>query len=453
SKVVIVDRKAEYKTGDIFEIQIASYDWKENKSSFGGDYFVAKLIYEKNNLYPDGISGAVTDHRNGTYSIRIPLLIPGQARLEVRLMIPLKGVADLISCTSSPKYLGTKYVSRYETNETTECNIDFKFADIPKDKICDYSNPRNQEPWFCIKPPSGKCPKITYENFDNRNPPSPLKISIVIMNIGSNRNILGSPIYVTVSPENSKPIQKLPPCATGIGTKAACGYIVDGVWKSTFCDNKIKQIADAKPCFENKEIYFLGDSTTRQHFYFFAQKFGLTAAEAINDDSLWHGPKVATGPGNIRIYYRAHGLPFQNKGPPGFKPYMSDVLDRILPGQDEVLIILNIGLHIMNYEPSLFVHRMLGIREAMLRLNQRRDKVRYIYRSHRMLNNTEFGGRNNGWLLYRYNVIAQQIFQGVENFFYFDVWDFSILWSYKQFHPPQEYLEQESLYLSTSCTS
>nr|XP_002119995.3 NXPE family member 2-like [Ciona intestinalis] len=229
SKVVIVDRKAEYKTGDIFEIQIASYDWKENKSSFGGDYFVAKLIYEKNNLYPDGISGAVTDHRNGTYSIRIPLLIPGQARLEVRLMIPLKGVADLISCTSSPKYLGTKYVSRYETNETTECNIDFKFADIPKDKICDYSNPRNQEPWFCIKPPSGKCPKITYENFDASasEPESAFAVKNIncnngeLQNIGSNRNILGSPIYVTVSPENSKPIQKLPPCATGIGTKAA----------------------------------------------------------------------------------------------------------------------------------------------------------------------------------------------------------------------------------------
>uniref|UniRef100_F6YRF0 NXPE family member 2-like n=1 Tax=Ciona intestinalis TaxID=7719 RepID=F6YRF0_CIOIN len=435
SKVVIVDRKAEYKTGDIFEIQIASYDWKENKSSFGGDYFVAKLIYEKNNLYPDGISGAVTDHRNGTYSIRIPLLIPGQARLEVRLMIPLKGVADLISCTSSPKYLGTKYVSRYETNETTECNIDFKFADIPKDKICDYSNPRNQEPWFCIKPPSGKCPKITYENFDASA--SEPESAFAVKNINCNNVLKIQNRYKSCHHVLPALVQR------------QCGYIVDGVWKSTFCDNKIKQIADAKPCFENKEIYFLGDSTTRQHFYFFAQKFGLTAAEAINDDSLWHGPKVATGPGNIRIYYRAHGLPFQNKGPPGFKPYMSDVLDRILPGQDEVLIILNIGLHIMNYEPSLFVHRMLGIREAMLRLNQRRDKVRYIYRSHRMLNNTEFGGRNNGWLLYRYNVIAQQIFQGVENFFYFDVWDFSILWSYKQFHPPQEYLEQESLYLSS----
>ncbi|XP_002121632.3 NXPE family member 4-like [Ciona intestinalis] len=165
SRVVIVDKITEYKTGDILNARIDAYDWKENKSSFGGDQFLARLIYGNDTLYPDGIAGRVTDHRNGTYSIRVPLLIPGEARLEVKLMIPLEGIAELVRCTSLRKYLDTQYIAEFETKEKTECNVDLSFTNLIADKICDYSNPRNQEPWFCVKPPSGKCPKIVNEVF------------------------------------------------------------------------------------------------------------------------------------------------------------------------------------------------------------------------------------------------------------------------------------------------
>ncbi|XP_078495775.1 NXPE family member 4-like [Ciona intestinalis] len=452
SRVVIVDKRTKYKTGDILNARIDAYDWKENKSSFGGDYFVARLIYGNNTLYPDGIAGIVTDHRNGTYSIRVPLLIPGEARLEVKLMIPLEGIAELIRCTSLRKYLGTQYHAELQTNETTECNVDFTFTNLTADEICDYSNPRNQEPWFCVKPPSGKCPKIVQEIFKEFKR-SEFDLSNEICNepllkqLGCNQTIQSPGLNITVSSGIEEPTRPLPLCKTslnGMKQLKPNGYFINGTWKSRFCKNNLKSFNETRACFKNKEIYFLGDSTSRQYYYLFATKMGLLSKEPPYEQGYWHEPKT-TGSGSIRFYYRAHGQPLQNKGPPHTKPYMSDVLDEIAPGQQQVVIVFNLGLHIIYYEPSLFIHRMRGIRDAIIRLNQRRPNVRFIYRSQRVLNTSY--GKNNGWLAYRYNVLTREVFKNVKNFFYFDVWEMSVVWPLNEFHPKQPYLEQEGIYL------
>ncbi|XP_078487556.1 NXPE family member 2-like [Ciona intestinalis] len=448
SRVVIVDKRTEYKTGDILNARIDAYNWKENRSSFGGDYFVARLIYGNNTLYPDGIAGIVTDHRNGTYSIRVPLLIPGEARLEVKLMIPLEGISELIRCTSLRNYIGTQYQSEYETKEKTECNIDFSYTNMTADEICDYSNPRNQEPWFCVKPPSGKCPQITnvvyswerssldstYEKCRND----------FVHNLGCNQVIHGPGLAVTVSP--GKEIPPLPLCKTSLNWKTLIrpnGYFLNGAWKSTFCNNKLSSIAQARPCFENKDVYFLGDSTTRQFHYLIAGTLGMQSVGPQNGH-IWQQPQTA-GSGNIRFYYRAHGPPLQNPGPPNTRPYVSDMLDEIAPGENEVVVILNLGLHMLYFEPSFFIHRMRGIKDAMLRLNQRRANVRYIYRSHRVL--TTNYGRDNGWLVYRYGLLTREIFKDVENFFYLDLWDLSSVWPIGDFHPTSPHLVQEAIYM------
>ncbi|XP_078492182.1 NXPE family member 4-like [Ciona intestinalis] len=452
SRVVIVDKRMEYITGDILNARIDAYDWKENKSSFGDDQFLARLIYGNDTLYPDGIAGRVTDHRNGTYSIRVPLLIPGKARLEVKLMIPLEGIAELVRCTSLRKYLDTQYIAEFETKEKTECNVDLSFTNLIADKICDYSNPRNQEPWFCVKPPSGKCPKIVNEVFKKFHR-SEFDMSIekcnepLLRQLGCNQTIQSPGLNITVSPGIEEPKPPLPLCKTslnGMTQSRPSGYFVSGTWKSTFCKNAVKSFEEARPCLENKEIYFLGDSTTRQYYYLFTTKMGSTVTEPPYHQGYWHEPKTFITD-KIRIYYRPHGPPLQNNGPPHTKPYVTDVIDEIAPGLHEVVIVFNQGLHIIYYEPSLFIHRMRGIRDAMLKLNKRRTNVRFIYRSQRALNPSY--GQINGWLAYRYDALTREIFKGVKNFFYFDVWDMSVVWPLNEFHPKQLYLEQEGIYL------
>ncbi|XP_078495759.1 NXPE family member 1-like [Ciona intestinalis] len=471
SRVVIVDKRTKYKTGDILNARIDAYNWKENKRSFGGDYFVARLVYG-NGLYPDGIAGIVTDHRNGTYSIRVPLLIPGEARLEVKLMIPLEGIAELIRCTSLRKFLGTTYVGTFETLESTECNIDLSFTKyslfyalflftfrLTEDKICDYSNPRNQEPWFCVKPPSGKCSKIIKLTFD-RNEPSVYDSTNEICNenllqqLGSSKLIYGSGLKISIQRPGfqSQQLPKLPVCKTslnGITTKRPNGYFVNGLWKSTFCKNNLKSLAEAGPCFHNKDIYFLGDSTSRQYYYLFAKMIGMEPVyrEDGTEISLgdgWNQPRTFQS-GSTQMYFRGHGTPMQNSGHIAAMPYVSDMLDEIASRENEVVVIFNLGLHVLYFEPSFFIHRMRGIKDAMLRLNQRRANVRVIFRSQRVLDiNTN---RTNGWLAYRYGVLTREIFKDVKNLFYFDLWDLSSVWPLNHFHPRQEHLEQEALYL------
>ncbi|XP_078488911.1 NXPE family member 2-like [Ciona intestinalis] len=449
SRVVIVDERTEFKTGDVLKARIDAYDWKENKASFGGDYFIARLVYGNVSTYPDGIAGIITDHQNGTYSIEVPLLIPGEARLEVELMIPLEGIAEYVRCTSLRKFIGVQYLADFETKERTECNVDFSFANFTDDELCDYSNPRNQEPWFCIKPPSGKCSKIT--NVFYRGGNSVLDLGKekcdegFINTLGCSKTIQGSGIHVTV--KLSKQLPKLSACNTmsnGMGLPNPNGYFLNGAWKSRLCDNNLKSIDRARPCFENKDIYILGDSTSRQYYYWLAARLQLKSYGKSNQ-YVWQEPQTF-GTKTFRFYYRGHGPPLQNPGPQDSRPYVTDMLDEITPGSQEVVVILNIGLHITYFEPSFFIHRMRGIKDAMLRLNQRRPNVRYVYRSHRVL--LEDSGGIMGWLVYRYRVITREIFKGVKNFFYFDAWDMSSVWPLNDVHPSEKYLDQEALYFT-----
>nr|XP_002124187.1 NXPE family member 3 isoform X1 [Ciona intestinalis] len=445
SKVFFVDEKIDFKVGDELNARIEIQE--KNNLSRGGDYFIARLVYGKPSLYPDGIPGKVTDHRNGSYSIQVPLLIPGQARLEVKLIVSLRGIAELIRCTSTRSFLGSKYVSVLETGEVVECNVDFNGTSLQSDDICDYSNPRNQEPWFCAKPASKNCSRIAdttfqhyhsnfYSNYDACN-------DDLIRAFGWNITIPGSGLNVTVKPSESKLQEPLALCKTdlnGLDSIRPNGYVVDGSWHSRLCYNSITAGAPVNACFENKVVYFLGDSTIRQFYYLAVNSLGLIS-EGPNNGRVWQQPQTAGGPGNSRLYYRAHGPPLQNPGPPKSRPYMSDVLDEILPGDQEVVIVLNIGLHILYFEPSVLIHRLKGIRDAMLRLNQRRSNVRYIYRSQRVLSTL------NSWLVYRHGVITRKIFKDVNNFFYFDLWDISALWPLDDYHPKAFHVEREALFL------
>ena len=57
---------------------------------------------------------------------------------------------------------------------------------------------------------------------------------------------------------------------------------------------------------------------------------------------------------NISLYYRTHGLPFRLRGPPTICPYITDVIDAMETGGSDILIIISLELHYLEYYPSFF---------------------------------------------------------------------------------------------------
>uniref|UniRef100_H2ZEU4 Uncharacterized protein n=1 Tax=Ciona savignyi TaxID=51511 RepID=H2ZEU4_CIOSA len=160
--IVIEGNRSRYMTGDTFKATIYAKDRLGRPKEFGGDFFRARLLRNTGFvIIPDGIPCVIIDHWNGSYSITAPLVQAAVFTLEVVLVSSLEAISRLIQFTATNREIGQVYLAELESGEKVHCNVDMSAYPIYRNtETCDYSNPRNQEPWFCIKPPSGVCSRI-----------------------------------------------------------------------------------------------------------------------------------------------------------------------------------------------------------------------------------------------------------------------------------------------------
>ena len=86
------------------------------------------------------------------------------------------------------------------------CFFIFRFKDK---KFCNYSNPRNGEPYFCTSPPSGVCSKIRSISFPDFGFEKPFDgISQLKSRFVRNQPIFGSGFVFQVMPQNENNKQK-----------------------------------------------------------------------------------------------------------------------------------------------------------------------------------------------------------------------------------------------------
>uniref|UniRef100_H2YZZ0 NXPE C-terminal domain-containing protein n=1 Tax=Ciona savignyi TaxID=51511 RepID=H2YZZ0_CIOSA len=404
---------------------------------FSLDFFRG-LFYSA--ITPDGIPCVVTDHWNGTYSITAPLVQAASFTLEVLLVSSLEGISELVEFTGTRRDVGYVYVAELESGETVHCNVDI--SAYPR---CDYSNPRNQEPWFCTKPASGVCSRITNIVFDQMPDEKPrfsfeneTKSKYETMSVikGSGVDILVSESKATYAP----PVLK--DCVVKNRKHVRPnGYMWGGRWVSLTCANTLQSVRDTRNCLKDKVVYFFGDSTIRMYSFLLASQLNLRFV-GPNSNSIWQNPKTLYNLGyNITTYYRAHGPPLQNPGGPETRPYISDSLDGIRVAGKDTFIIFNIGAHLHKFGPSIFIHRMQGIRDAVLRLLNRFPETRIIYRGLSVLSTPL------EWYFYRYDVIVRDIFKDIDNFMFLDFWDLTTVVPQNDYHPPPYLTEIKSLVL------
>ena len=123
--------KKEYKVGEMFEVDVQTKDFTGKAKRFGGDYFRARLVEVStaNDSLPDGIPCVVEDHMSGTYTVRAPLPVPGNFKLEVVLSASLEAVAASIDWSADRVHQGFIFQGTLDTEEKVECNVDLILYD------------------------------------------------------------------------------------------------------------------------------------------------------------------------------------------------------------------------------------------------------------------------------------------------------------------------------------
>ena len=316
--------------------------------------------------------------------------------------------------------------------------------------VCDYSNPRNEEPWFCEAPASRKCSKIKTITYD-QNVNFSINFEDVCSQYGCHTIVPQNTIVTVISVDYDATIARnaLPSCTNMFLLKKqskprVTGFFERNHWNSLLCSHSLESLETLSARLKNKVVYFFGDSTIRQFFALISSTLSMNVG-GPDSTKIYQQPKVArTTPNhdqNITMYYRAHGPPLRNPGPPYTRPYISDSILGIPAGGQNVIVILNVGAHLYQHHPSFYIHRIRGIRAAIEKHHRIFPETRFIVRG---LNVVEHADE---WSIYRLNLLLQESFYNIKNVIFLDLWDLTTVKPMCDYHPYKGILLQEALHM------
>ena len=314
--------------------------------------------------------------------------------------------------------------------------------------LCDYSNPRNQEPWFCIKPRSKTCTKITnLQHVGGIKFNSSFDFDKLCEKHACRK---AKSEFIKVKENRTYPIVKanFDGCLektffNSLVSDETSGYYVDDEWQSLKCGSSFVSLHYLENCLDNKVIYFLGDSTVRQYFSVISTMLNLKV-EGPDTTYIWQQPTYAhsTWRHNFKLhmFYRAHGPPLINPGPPYTRPYITDSIINIPDGGKDTFVIICIGIHLYFHHPSYFIHRLKGIKRAInIHLNKF-PQTNFVIKG---LNVAELK-KPIEWNIYRLEMILRQIFSQTKRVAFFNCWDITTVRPLvNNFHPTTNGLNQQ----------
>ena len=306
-----------------------------------------------------------------------------------------------------------------------------------------------------MKPPSGNCSKIvhsfahrdTYEENLRLQSNFKLKDNSLVLDF----NISNRQIEVTLPEAHSSVVNKLLPSCTKIFEMSksnhlplVTGYFVEEKWRSLVCQSNVPNYSfrHIQTCLQNKVVYFIGDSTTKQFFRHLGNELSLIIA-GEDATSVWAQPRVAFDKNNITIYFRAHGHPLQNPGPPHIRPFVSDTISTMVGGNN-VFVVFNIGVHFYDINPKTFMHKLKYIRNAINDHHQKFPDTKFIIKGMNVLE----PGNSKDWPLFRYDVLLKEYFRNINNAVFFNTREMTTVWPlHIDVHPPDKVLHQQYLLL------
>ncbi|XP_078089048.1 NXPE family member 3-like isoform X2 [Mustelus asterias] len=348
-RFVILNSTKTFYVGDQLQVMLQMNDFEGRPKQYGGDYLQGRIHS------PDlkaGSAGTVIDNQNGFYYINFHLSWPGKVEVSVSLVHPSEGIQALerlrkerpqrVYLTSGFKYRGI--------SETTVCNLC-----LPRTKpLCNFTDPRTGEPWFCYKPK--KLPCSVRINHAKGGYEKDLLVGEEKRYFRSGVNIKklilpSTPGYMMVEP-SPRPTTDLGECVPGKPMVSPSGFYYKDQWISTTCNiHHFDTPASITNCLRRKNVYLFGDSTLRQWFEYLIEFVpGLKRLDLGNPIKV--GPHLAVNLQNdIVVEYRPHGPPIQfSTISSQHLHYISNQLDEVKGAQG---LEANWSVHFLPYEPGV----------------------------------------------------------------------------------------------------
>ncbi|XP_033979653.1 NXPE family member 3-like isoform X1 [Trematomus bernacchii] len=408
----------QWHVGDQLEVSIIISDFKGQPKKSGGDFLFARL---HNLRLGAGVAGKVVDHLNGSYSAVFPLLWEGAAQVEVTLVHPSEAITVLNRLTSEQPdrvFFISLFLSGSHS-ETTICNICLRQTKQP---ICDFTDPRTGDPWFCYKPKNMNCDaRIAHSSVGYKQTLKAKEDELFQGRVNLKVCIPASgPAGVTVLPKK----EGQPEVESSIVNFQASGYYYQGLWRA-LDGTTVRQFTGASAitqCLKDKVVHLYGDSTIRQWFEF------LNAAlpdlkESNLGSSRQNGPFLALDYENkIMVTFRLHGPPLRFIGSNEEIRYIANELDDLI-GAPNTVVVFGIWAHFGSFPIEVYIRRLQRIRSAVVRLLDRAPKTVIIIRTANpkalwldvVINNSD-------WFSVQCDKVLRAIFKGL-NVHLIDAWE------------------------------
>uniref|UniRef100_A0A8C5HT32 Neurexophilin and PC-esterase domain family, member 3 n=1 Tax=Gouania willdenowi TaxID=441366 RepID=A0A8C5HT32_GOUWI len=401
--------------GDQLEVSIIMKDYNCHPKTSGGDFLVASL---KNQNLQAGVSGQVIDHLNGSYTAVFLLVWEGQA--DVILVHSSEAVTVLKRLNrENPDRVSFKSVFRLgSVAESTVCNICLQPTVQP---VCNFTDVRTGEPWFCLKPKNLSCDtRIQHSKGDYLLPlktqedkpfMAKINLKVPVQSSGSSSVTVYQKSKDQPTDNNSNSIFR------------PSGFYYKGVWESLGSKQIYKfDAASIIQCLRRKMVHLYGDSTVRQWFDYLTKiggNYTFLKPEFNPQTQKTTGPRLSLDLKNrILLHYNANKL------------------DSIMGGSNTV-VALSVWAHFGNFPLEIYIRRLLSIRRAVLRLLTRAPDTLVVIRggNPRALS-LSISIFNSNWYSLQCNKALKAMFQGM-NVHLVDAWEMTLAHSLPHnIHPP-----------------
>ncbi|XP_066263396.1 NXPE family member 3-like [Branchiostoma lanceolatum] len=451
--VVVLNRDRLYHQGDVLTVRVVARDKVGRPKTYGGDFFRVRLISSDRSLQASS-AGHVTDHCNGTYTVKFPLYWAGGVSFKIQLVHPSEAVKVLQRVREVPNkrvfycIFGDVKTKDHYTHQCLSSDISSR----PPHQLCDFSKREVNGTWICVKPDKLPCSAISVCKW---NGDKSYKRAVRLVT-KKERTLFRKPyLEVGLKVDPTEPIrvletelptpQHLPACTGNAReSEASLGHWSGKVWRSSVCNVRVFTKEDIQRCLANKTVFMQGDSSLRQWFERLRRVLPLSInMNSAADDGTPKRPPWENSQWNISVRYQFHHLPTQGHSWNYFYDfsYTADVLDDTKGGPNTV-VVLALWSHFTAEPLEMIRSRLYAIRGAIHRLMRRSPGTRVFVRTG---TTREHRGRQleyyllaSDWLAYQITEVIREMFRADPDVVVLDTWDMSVCQPGKDaIHPDQ----------------
>ncbi|XP_044151107.1 NXPE family member 3-like [Bufo gargarizans] len=402
---VLLHPKEVYNVGDRITVVIFARDHYGRPKTYGGDYFQVKLHSPK---LKAGVTGAVTDHRNGRYSATFLLLWPGDAEVHISLVHSSEAISIIGRKRDSrpDKVDFNGYYSHNGSSATVKCNVQ-----PPGPDMCTYRDVQSREEWFCNRPKGFPCSAYQEHSAGGSYPILNATEQQFLQKSVTDQTISSTLRKITILPQTSSTGDKSV-CRPGLPIPDPSGYYYQDVWQSRVCRNRrFTSPSNVTACLKGKVVYMFGDSTLHQ-WWFYLVKFIPSLQKVDRNVSYDPGVLLASDTDHgYLVQWRVHQRPLTMlRMRLQELHYIANELDNIGGGDNDLVIVINCMAHFASFPVKFYLQRIRNIRNAVVRLLKRSPQTKVIIKS----GNTGFlYEHGSDWLSFQLDTLMRAVFSGL----------------------------------------